>query len=386
MKSIFNIIFDEKFIDNVIECHDCASPANHRYFIITNEPRKLSYIKKYNDRIEFLDGNAFLSLLEVQTPDAVFIHDLYSCPFYIIPRIKKEIKVFWFAWGDDLYELPYGPSLIPLELYGAKTTMALRKLKNRFKTRLKKRLLSIICLFKHNSDDNKNTYEKYREAVARIDFFSGVLPIEYEYIKNVPFFKAKKVEYKYITGNDFNSTNFPTWGDGNNIIIGNSANPTNNHLDIFEMLKYVDLGTRKIYVPLSYSSISDHYVKLVVDAGSSLFGENFVPLLTFINKDEYEQIIASCGIAIFGIERQQAIGNIRSAIKYGAKIFLPETSINYKYLTSIGVRVFSLQKDLDTNNLNNLDTNTRHKNFEIIYPSNYRDVQISRINRLYDEI
>ena len=53
-------------------------------------------------------------------------------------------------------------------------------------------------------------------------------------------------------------------------LIGNSGDPTNNHLDVFDFLKKHDIGNRNIYVPLSYGG-SKRYREVVKDVGVRTF-------------------------------------------------------------------------------------------------------------------
>ena len=64
----------------------------------------------------------------------------------------------------------------------------------------------------------------------------------------------------------------------------------------------------------------------------------------------------SISIAIYNIERQSAIGNIKMNLWNGAKVFLPEKSMNLKYFKELGVHVFSIEKDLNQQNLDKVLT------------------------------
>ena len=132
---------------------------------------------------------------------------------------------------------------------------------------------------------------------------------------------------------------------GKNVLIGNSTAYTNNHLDIFNALANFDIGSRKIIVPLSYSP-NPRYVNTLKKKGNSLFGENFMALTDFLPLDEYNKILKSCGFCIYGIERQQAMGNLNNILFFGCKLFLYKTSVLFKHYRNIGVKVFSIEDDL----------------------------------------
>ena len=52
-----------------------------------------------------------------------------------------------------------------------------------------------------------------------------------------------------------------------------------------------------------------------------------------------------------GHERQQAMGNIYTAIWAGCKVYLFETSVTYCCLKQLGFLVFTIEKDLTKQNI-----------------------------------
>ena len=82
-------------------------------------------------------------------------------------------------------------------------------------------------------------------------------------------------------------------------MIGNSAVPTNNHLDILNYLRNNDTTSwKKIIIPLSYGG-TESYKKVVIDEGVSLFGDRMMPLQSFMPLDKYTRIMSNCKTAIF---------------------------------------------------------------------------------------
>ena len=75
-------------------------------------------------------------------------------------------------------------------------------------------------------------------------------------------FKAKQVQFSYgfpIKAN--NKLIFFT--SGNKILVGNSGNESNNHIDIYYKLKDFNLKERKVISPLSYGG-SIKYINNVI--------------------------------------------------------------------------------------------------------------------------
>jgi hypothetical protein len=82
----------------------------------------------------------------------------------------------------------------------------------------------------------------------------------------------------------------------------------------------------------------------------------------------YFELLASVSHAIFGVIRQQAMGNIDFCLKNGVKIFLFQDSIVYKELIDQGYKVFSIEDDLTTDNLDlPLSKSDAYWNYSLYY-------------------
>ena len=264
------------------------------------------------------------------------LHNLNSIPINVLRKLPKTIKVVWLAWGTDIYNSPIKEHpFVRLDLYREQTRKVIAP---NFIDWLQQKHGYIHYLLHRN---------EIREAIERIDFFSGVIPSEYIMMSQHPWFKAKEISFNYFKLNDFvqPENKYTESYIGNNILIGNSGDPTNNHLDVFEILKKHDIGNRKIYVSLSYGG-SKCYRDVVKNIGTRIFGSNFIALDTFMPYEEYCKIIASCGYVIMFHERQQGMGNILAALWNGCKLYLSETSEVYRMYKNYGAHVFSIQKDL----------------------------------------
>lgn len=345
---IANIVKDEKFIDGLFDSMALLNDKwENDYLLVRNKkPDSYKYIKN-TDKIFFVKSDSIIDYLDNQKYDAVFLHSLPSFPIESIPNINKRIKVFWFAWGWDIYQLPQNKPLIQLDLIKKETQKELDKLNNPIVTQKRKTLKDYLRPIKYLFYDSPTNRQikLYYKAIKRVDYFSGVLEYEYDLMKSVPGFRAKQVIFKYASLQTLENQKQPSLYTGNNILVGNSASSTNNHLDIIPYLKKLDLGERKIILPLSYSNTNE-YIEDVSNAYTKEFGKNSVMLKEFMPPQEYMEVLLSCSIAIFFMERQQAVGNICLALRNGSKVFLSETNPVYRFFKDLGLKVFSVQRDL----------------------------------------
>lgn len=385
---IANIIKDDKFIDILFDSLALLNDKweNDYLLVRDNKPSTYKYIKNA-DRIIFVPKDAILDYLDDNNYDAVFLHSLPSFPIEIIPNINKKIKVFWFAWGWDIYQLPKEKPFIPIKLIKNETQKELDKFKPIIPS-TKKSLKDYLRALKYLFFDSPSTkkIKKYYNAIKRIDYFSGVLEYEYDLMNSVPGFRAKQVSFKYASLQTLENQKQPSLYTGHNILIGNSAASTNNHLDIIPFLKKLNFGERKIIVPLSYSNTKG-YIEDISNAYTKEFGKNTVVLKEFMPPQEYMEVLLSCSIAIFFMERQQAVGNIGLALRNGCKVFLSETNPVYSYYKDLGLKIFSVQRDLTQTVIDSpLSYEDIENNRAILSQKTNKEQYIRDLNYIYEQI
>lgn len=385
---IANIVKDDKFIDSLFDSMALLNDKwdNDYLLVRNNKPDSYIYIKN-TDKITFVPTDTILDYLINQKYDAVFLHSLPSFPIELIPEIDKKIKVFWFAWGWDIYQLPKESPFIPVKLIKRETQKELDKLKTNIPSK-KKTLKDYLRPLKYLFFDSPSTkkIKNYYEAIKRIDYFSGILEFEYDLMKSVKGFKAKRVTFKYASLHNLENSGVAKLYDAHNILIGNSAASTNNHLDIIPYLKKLDLGKRKIILPLSYGNTKE-YIEDIANAYHQEFGEKVIVLKDFIPSQKYSKIISSCSIAIFFMERQQAMGNINMALLNGCKVFLSETNPVYSFYKGLGIKLYSIQNNLTQEEFASpLLEEDIDKNREILRNRTNKEQYINDSNFIYGRI
>lgn len=180
---------------------------------------------------------------------------------------------------------------------------------------------------------------------------SIISPFEKDFFSFKKKYRAKnKLKWRPITtfypiNSFFDNASFDSFDDFERrsvrILIGTSALPRNNHARAIEIVRSEVRKKRdevKIICPLSYGP-EDH-AKEMIDIGVSSFGDAFVPVTEYQAPMAYKRILASVDIAVLLHEGQQGMGNIRSLLGYGAKIYLANGGFTFNYLSSLGFCVF----------------------------------------------
>lgn len=330
---IIHCLWDDKFMDGTIRVYENDKRHSNDYVLVKKHPEKYKLKNIKSTKAKIISPKVFLSLLD--NYDVVVLHSFKSLKYSLICEIPKSCKVVWYAWGFDLYSGPY--AIIPIQLYNKET-------------------LSYINDHPQNKSLISSTYSfiqnlHLKKALSRVDYFSGVFAYEYNLVKEYhKCFRAKPVDF-YYGDTDFFIKDEVTYDcsiDKKDIILGNSADPCNNHHDALTAMSKTKLPKdAKIIIPLSYAGDAD-YVNWVKEYAESLFPGQVKPLQSFLPLDEYISLISNCRVAIFYHERQQASDNIFMQMLYGAKVYMSETSLAYKFLKKEGFIVFSLQNDIES--------------------------------------
>lgn len=347
---VIHFITDDKFLDSAIELFEDIEELDNRYInIIFDKDEPFQYIT--SDQVERKQiSDIYEMITNPDLCDVIVLHNLASLPCQLIKEVNAKIKVVWFSWGFDIYQnkKPQFP-LIPLKHQIKPKTISLR---------YRLRLLNEgrRTYFKRLKVKDSHGRQDFIDAIHRIDYYSGVFPIEWDYLKKNSFFRAKQISFSYpfekdtLKEKDLFNDLYPK---GTAIQIGNSGNVLDNHRNTLWILHNLNLSNRKIFVPFSYGG-NHLYQMTVCKMGKKYFGNNLILLTRFIELKKYLTLIESISISIYNTQRQIAVGNILLNLWNGAKVFLPENSINYKHFKSMGYYVFSIEKDLTQNEIDTL--------------------------------
>ncbi|HHV04654.1 MAG TPA: TDP-N-acetylfucosamine:lipid II N-acetylfucosaminyltransferase [Bacteroidales bacterium] len=186
--------------------------------------------------------------------------------------------------------------------------------------------------------------EKARERVIpQIPQVGMLVDGDYELLKKWYGFRGKRHELFYPLPSPLG-----TYSVDNNmevereikILVGNSADPSNNHKEIFEVLasKKLSEWNIKIICPLSYGD--RNYASQIANYGRSLLGERFSPLFDFMSCDKYVAFMGNMNIVIMNHRRQQGLGNILLALSLGKKVYVRSDTTSYAFFKSRNIEVY----------------------------------------------
>lgn len=333
----YHIITQDKFFDAYVEdIYKLQQEANN-IFWVRGEKGEMSWLNT-NHPIEYLGNEKkyYVSKLKTLKPeDKLFVswYDMFIGEAILESGIKSDIYVS--VMGGDFYAEPFW--------YHANWLFdknTLKHLKNdryygfphiNWKRRLKnwRHVYDEICIRLAFMPQQRQLYQQKLNQIKRINYL--ILPkednAEYSYISKLYHgIKSKFVYGSYAQNYDAATllpTNFHKQGELINILLGNSADPSNNYFDAFEWLNRQIKNSQvpiRIHTILSYGD--RHNRELVLERGKLLFGENFVPVLSFMSREEYLSFLNNMDTLIMFHNRQQAVGNMMTAITLGKPVLM----------------------------------------------------------------
>ncbi|WP_170826804.1 TDP-N-acetylfucosamine:lipid II N-acetylfucosaminyltransferase [Flavobacterium caeni] len=306
---------------------------------------------------------------------AVFFHALNTQKQHLVLSTPDHMVKVWFSWGFDLYNNWF---LFNRKLYGKSTKRYLLKGRE-WSARIQRLMVNewTFALYKAIDLPKKWVprkieallqhyfFGRFYQATQAVDVFVPVVPNEYQLFQQIGA-PARYAPFTYGTLEYFLQNKIEDHVlSAQNILVGNSADPSNNHVEVFEQLARMDLSGRKVFVPLSYGG-SANYRAFVIEKGVELLGDHFIPLSDFLKMEQYNAILDSCNVAIFNHVRQQAVGNIIVMGAWGAKIFINPKSTVYEFFQELGLTVFSTER-LSATGLDSIEEETWRSNRRILF-------------------
>jgi hypothetical protein len=350
-----HIAHDDKFIDYIIDITKKLNGTKNKFIIYQETPQPIKFIRNV-DSVSILDINSkeLSEIFACKTyPETVniYIHFLNPLLYRLILTTPEHINLVWCFWGEDAFALP--------------------KLRNRFLSKMTKSILDSDKIENNNYTFTKylNPKEIYRyyyrlfknykqrkkyenlvnSVIRRFNYFAHYIKEDYNIIRTKYPLKATFINFSYMSIEAAFNFQLPEkLSKGNNILLGNSANPTNNHLDAIDVIsKELTITEINIYCPINYSVTSKKYKKKVLKLGSMKLGKQFCPILNFLNKTEYYNILDDCSFAIMPQYRSQAWGNIMVLLWIGNAVFLSNKSSLFNLLkNNYQIKIFSIEKDI----------------------------------------
>lgn len=346
---VIHICTDSVFSQHIVDLFEKVNSGANEYWQIY-EGEDLVFPK--HTAIEYLSKKEFK--LKILTKKYFWMHSLYANNLWACSILKGK-KIMWSSWGGDMvgnhnyYTGEYNLEPKTLFFFNNKHP---KPVKIGAKQHIYKQLDKIPFLNKWyyylRNGEHLRKFQ-WRYAYPNIDFVSTVLPNEKIFLDKLEGLQAQFLWFNYsyvrfLLGDSFGKNHEL----GTGVVVGHSAHETSNHLDAFEVLEENKI-TDPLYLPLAYGARM--YVDYLKEVGIAKFGNQIHFLETPIPLDQYVDTIAKNHVFIFNSKKQEAIGNLITALYLGMKVFLNEKGMVYTFCKEHKLIVFSVQNDLSQNEI-----------------------------------
>lgn len=296
-KKTLHISGCDKFIPPFIDFLKENFDFKQHEFLLTGGMAENNLIKASNVHLANKNklgrlNHYFKSLIKMHQADKVILHGLFDIKLIFIlfctPWLLK--KCYWVMWGGDLYT------------HKLSEKNRKWKVKEFFRRPVIKNIGHLVTYIEGDVELARKWYGatgRYHECIM--------------YTSNL--YKEYSVPSKQ--------------GTAINIQVGNSADPSNNHLEALEKLLPFKNDDICIYVPLSYGD--KKHAQAVIQQGQQWFGDKFKPLTKFMPFDKYLSLLGTIDIAIFNHRRQQAMGNTITLLGLGKTVYMRSDTTHWQF-------------------------------------------------------
>ncbi len=327
---ILHIINEEKFTKDYISfINSRFTPAEHMFCIIVAEKRKEYFAIEDSSNITHIytkiKRDSVKLVKYMKKAEKIIFHGLFSRVAMIDLIISDSCKrSYSVLWGGDFYSHDVEDKILHC---------------------IKHKLLSETKGIIMELEDDYYLAKQWYNTEAK--YFPCML-----YFSNIV--KEKTCSYDTAIRKL----------DGPMVIqIGNSADPSNNHIPVMKALSRYAEENISIFLPLSYGN--KEYADNVIQYACNIFGDKVNAVTDYLPLDEYLDLLNSVDVAVFNHKRQQGLGNIISLISKGKKVYIPKDVTVYRYMRRNDVLVFPTE-ELEYTLFDTLSNQNKKNNHDII--------------------
>ena len=294
--------------------------------IIEKEPRILEHYFVFRKKTRIFSAPPPSSLVKRIS----YSTNIFSLTFRTLPMLYKAKWIYF-------HYLPYGPSLLIWSI--------LPKVIRKSTWIIWGGDVSI------NRDKNKSFINQLYEILRKVlipKFKEIASFIEEDSIEAMKIYKFNPKYNQILYPIPFDHECYENFTKTENqpyvsILIGNSGDPSNFHLEALSMVERFKSKNIKVFCPLSYY-YDYQYINKVIKYGYMVLGEVFTPMTELLPVKEYSYFLTKIDIAIMNHNRQQGLGNILPLLYLGKKIYLRNDISTFRFLKNIGCVINSVDE------------------------------------------
>ena len=349
-----HLINDEKFLPPFMKRAQ-AVVKNHLYIVFGPKP-PYKFLSEGENIIHASDWKEFQTENNIKI-ERIYIHLMTYQKIRWVKSVPKA-PVYWLFYGNDLYELLL--AFKGFKLYekadapkGILTHIKGKTLKDRLQ-----RWARLSAYHRHYAPFVKQ----------HVDYWCFWSPGDFELLTKHYGFQGQMLKFQYGAFNPADIELVKQWVSAHpefssgQILLNHSGSQSGNHKHLLAKLDTFGLEA-KVKTPLSYGD--KQHIADTLNYGKIALGSAFVPILNYMDRSAYFELICTSGYAIFGHRRQEAGNTLFIALMTGTKIFLHPESVLLPFLKAQGYHFFTWD-NLSADALSTpLSKEERTKNYEL---------------------
>jgi len=349
---ILHLIVDHQVIERTLGIYEAVFPESNDVLVFDWKPRDpIKHLHKYKSCPIVGNGKGmeYGKSFDFKGITHIIAHYLTMDMINFIKSAPSDIHVCWEIYGADLYNqflVDYDYKLYHTspKRYGKYSIL------QTYFNPLFKALLYLKGVKYVYPSQRRKQFEYICNRADSLQYCcegDGALVCKYGG-KELPGYEVFNYSLNEVLG-DLKDAEFSR---GHDIMIGNSASFSNNHLYVLDLIRKANIPEdSKIIMPLSYGG-APKYIDKVMSRYERVYNDKIYFLKDYLPLHEYNKIFLKIGVMIMSAWRQESIGTIIMGLYLGIKVYMSERSPLYKWLNDCGFKLFTIES-LGTGTLKN---------------------------------
>ncbi len=332
-KIVYHIHSDLKFAQKPTGLFPDSKFENRYVFL--EQPGEVCRTQIEGFRFSHGEGSAAVAS-HLSDADIVVFYSLNCQLATIANRLPERMVLIWRFFGYELYdkmpEFIYTKATRRLLANISRIACMKRWLKGQWSIRGGiKRILRLFAQREHEDRQTPKHEHEYKRAIGRMDFFCCLAHAEYDFLaRRFPLPPLLQLPYTVPLSPGYEREKEPM------VILGHSRIMYGNHLDMLKILGKLPSAVLQRYRFKAFFSYGPEnaYTREVRRLASRFptlqLIEGFMPI------EEFTRCYDKAAALVIYAFRQVAMGNIYTALRAGAKVYLPSGNVLFKWLQKEG--------------------------------------------------
>lgn len=377
---ILHLIIDHQVIERTLLFFEKVFPGCNDVLVFS-DTNEYKYICNYKwaDRINRKNVHRKGRVYDFNDIDYIIAHYLTLEMIDFIGYVPPRIHVSWEIYGYDLYNQFLAPQGYILQYVD---DMYYRTFLSRIAYKLS--LYNVAYFVRYGKlTQFPFVRKKYFKRISnRLNSVSGskcnAMILQQYAGRTYGFYQTFCYSLKETLGNLYKIDFF----ESQNVLIGNSASLTNNHLYVLNFIKEFDLGNSHIVMPLSYGGYG-RYKRDIIKQYSRAFSNKCEFITNYMPLNEYNSIFLGLKTIVVASWREESFGTIIMGLYLGIKVYMSKKSPVYVSLMEEGFHIFAIEDTTNMEFVTPLSNSEKEYNRRLLIDNYCEDKFVSELKRQF---